>query len=92
MPPSVAHPRIVELTARSLDGLYADIKAVASACGVPARGVELVTSLKRRVAAVAAAVGAAGDADGTNTAAAPSLERPVRVVCLEWLDPLYNAG
>jgi ABC-type Fe3+-hydroxamate transport system substrate-binding protein len=89
MSPDVAHPRFVELTARSLEGLYADVKAVAAACGVPARGVELVTNLKTRVAAVAAAVGAAGDGSSSS---APSLERPVRVVCLEWLDPLYNAG
>ena len=77
LPEGITKPRLVELTAHNLDGLYADIKNTANACGVPERGIELVTALKRRVGAVRSLV---------------SELPPVRVTCLEWLDPLYNAG
>ena len=69
--------KIVMLKAQSLEGMYADVLAVADACGVLERGHVFVASLKTRVNAVTSAL-----------AGCP----PVKCLCLEWLDPIYNAG
>jgi iron complex transport system substrate-binding protein len=69
--------QIVFLRAQSLDGMYADVQAVADACGVGERGQALVAGMRARVDRVQQAVSGCP---------------PVRVCCLEWLDPLYNAG
>ncbi|ETV74829.1 hypothetical protein, variant [Aphanomyces astaci] len=70
-------PRVLYLTARSLDGLYNDIMTVATGCDIEGRGVAMVTSMKARVDRVERAL-----VDCT----------PVKTVCVEWLDPIYNAG
>lgn len=70
-------PTIVPLDGHSLEGILTDIIRVGDALGRGAAAVRLVAALRQRIAQVVAAV-----------ADAP---RP-RVVCLEWLDPLFNAG
>ena len=70
-------PTIVPLDGHSLEGILTDIVRVGDALCRGAAAVRLVAELRERMAHVAAAV-----------ADAP---RP-RVVCLEWLDPLFNAG
>ncbi|KAF0713007.1 hypothetical protein AaE_011888 [Aphanomyces astaci] len=63
-------PRVLYLTARSLDGLYNDIMTVATGCDIEGRGVAMVTSMKARVDRVERAL-----VDCT----------PVKTVCVEWL-------
>ncbi|CAK4817411.1 unnamed protein product [Aphanomyces euteiches] len=84
-------PRIVYLTARSLEGLYKDVMSVADACGVKERGERMVQSMKSRVDKVVRSLAGC---------------TPVKTVCFEWLgrfssyalsnmsvvDPIYNAG
>ena len=70
-------PTLVPLGGGSIDGILADIRRVADALGRSAAGTRLVGELRARLDRVAAAV--AG--------------RPRRsVVCLEWLEPLFNGG
>ena len=75
--PPDASRTLVTLTATTLAGVYKDIASIADACNVTAAGDAFTEGLKARVAAVAESV--AG--------------KPLpRVVCLEWLEPLFNAG
>jgi iron complex transport system substrate-binding protein len=71
-------PRIVSLAPNALADVWTSIQQVARALDVPQRGVELTTSLQRRMAAIG---------QRARTASA----RPA-VACLEWLDPLMAAG
>lgn len=68
---------IVALEPNTLADVYTDIQRVADAVGLPERGVNVVTDMKRRMKAIA---------DQTTHVARP------RVVTLEWLDPLMSAG
>ncbi len=71
-------PKVLSLSPTTLDGVIKDIERIAEAAGAPAKGQALAKELYRRIEHVRA-----------KTSHAPS--RP-RVVCLEWLDPLYVAG
>ncbi|ETW03231.1 hypothetical protein, variant 2 [Aphanomyces invadans] len=42
-------PRVVYLTARTLEGLYKDVMSVATACDVEERGIAMVESMRARV-------------------------------------------
>jgi iron complex transport system substrate-binding protein len=78
----MAHPpRVHTLTPHTLEDVWRDVERVGDAVGEHDRGVALAGALRRRVANVAARAGALQGA-----AVKP------RVVCLEWLDPLYVAG
>jgi iron complex transport system substrate-binding protein len=70
-------PRVLTLAPHSLEGVWSDIRAVGQATGRSEAGERLAAELEARVAAVERAVA--------------GLPRP-RVVCLEWLDPLFVAG
>ncbi|HZP94762.1 MAG TPA: cobalamin-binding protein [Candidatus Limnocylindria bacterium] len=70
-------PAVVPLDGASLEGIFEDIRRVGSALGRGAEAAAVLSSLRRRVAAVQARVAGA--------------RRP-SVVCLEWLDPLFVAG
>ena len=70
-------PEVVPLDGGSLAGIFEDIRRVGVALGREAQAAALVRSLVARTEVVRALV-----------ADAP---RPT-VVCLEWLDPLFNAG
>ena len=70
-------PRVVLLDGDSIAGIYADIVRVGDAIDRRAAADALVARLRERVADVRERVAGA--------------KRP-RVACLEWLDPLFNAG
>ena len=69
--------RVVTLEPQRLDDVIGSVVSVADAAGQPDRGIELATVLRRRLAAVGAAI--RGFA-------------PVRTLVVEWLDPPYTAG
>ena len=69
-------PRVLSLEARTLAGIWADIRQVGSALGLDDEADELVLGLQSRVARMRA----------------ERPERSARVVCIEWLEPLYLAG
>lgn len=70
-------PPIVSLDGQSIDGVIESILAIGRVTGRDTCAKELVSTLRQRLDRVAAAV--AG-------------RTPVRVVCLEWLDPPYACG
>lgn len=69
-------PALLPLRGRAVAGILDDIRAIADRIGRPAAGKSLVAALESRLARLAA------------TRRGP---RP-RVVCVEWLEPLYLAG
>lgn len=69
-------PAVLALSGSTLAGVEADIRRVAEALGLPEEGEELVAGMRYRLRGLAT----------TRPAAAP------RVVCVEWLEPLYLAG
>jgi iron complex transport system substrate-binding protein len=69
-------PRVLALTGRTVDGVLADIRQVARALDLEAEGDEVTAGLRTRLARLRR---------GAST-------RPPRVLCIEWLEPLYLAG
>ncbi len=72
-----AAPRVLTLSADSLQQVWNDVRAVGDATGRRSQAEELVRGLEARVVRLAQLCGGA--------------TKP-RVVCLEWLSPLYCAG
>jgi len=72
-----SRPRVVSMRPDALADVWADMRTIASALGVPERGVQLVTRLRSRMRGIAER--------------ARGRERP-RVACIEWIDPLMAAG
>jgi iron complex transport system substrate-binding protein len=69
-------PQVLSLEARDLGGIWADIRRVGQALDLDDEAEEVVLGLQSRVARLRAA---------------PPADSP-RVLCIEWLDPLYLAG
>jgi len=69
-------PRVLSLRARNLAGVWEDIRAVGAALQLSDEAEELVLGLQSRLRLLAAE---------------RSAQYP-RVLCIEWLDPLYLAG
>jgi len=69
--------RVLSLGGTDVQGVLADIRAVGSAIGRSPEAEHLVTDLTRRYAAISA------DTSATSRS---------RVVCIEWLDPVFLAG
>jgi iron complex transport system substrate-binding protein len=69
-------PRILSLAARDLDGIWRDIHEVGAALDLGDEAEELVHGLQGRLR-------------GLRTLTPSS---PPRVLCIEWLEPLYLAG
>ena len=69
---------IVSLDPNRLEDVWADILRVADAFGNHRNGVDVVTALRERMAAIAEAV--------------PRGERKPRVAVIEWIEPLMAAG
>jgi len=78
-----SRPAIVSMRPDALADVWADMRAIASALGVPERGVQLVTRLRARMRGIAERLKGRGT-HGTWV-------RP-RVACIEWIDPLMSAG
>ncbi len=73
------HPTyVVTLNSTTLEGVIHDIERIAKAVGQLAKGQALANSLRRRL-------------DFVHERTIAIMPRP-RVVCIEWLDPLYVAG
>jgi len=73
-----SRPAIVSLSPGALADVWADIRRVAEALGVPERGAELLAQLDSRMAAIAESARALSD-------------RPT-VACIEWIEPMMAAG
>lgn len=73
-----AAPQMVTLNPASLYDVVNDVERIAAALGQPSKGRDLAQSLRQRIATVLA-----------RSAILPA--RP-RVLCLEWLSPLYIGG
>jgi iron complex transport system substrate-binding protein len=71
-------PRMVTLNPASLNDVVNDVERIAAALGQPSKGRDLAQSLRQRIATV--------------RARAAALPKRPRVVCLEWLSPLYIGG
>ncbi len=69
-------PQVLSLSARDLAGVWRDIRAIGAALQLRDEADELVLGLQSRLRSLAAE---------------PSAYTP-RVLCIEWLDPLYLAG
>jgi iron complex transport system substrate-binding protein len=73
-----SRPRIVSLQPDALADVWADIRRVAEALGVPERGDDLVGRLTRRM-------------DDVAGQSRPLPQRPT-VACVEWIEPLMASG
>ena len=71
-------PHVLTLGPRTLGNVIHDIERIAQTAGIPAKGRALAEALRRRL-------------DHVRAETSRTSSRP-RVVCLEWLDPLYVAG
>lgn len=69
-------PRVLSLEARDLEGIFTDIRRVGAALDLDGEAEELVLGLESRLARL--------------RARRPAKE--TRVLCVEWLEPLYLAG
>src|SRR4051794_30665538 len=70
-------PQVVSLGARDLRGIWEDIRQVGRALDLSERAEELVLGLQRRL---------------EELRSVPRPQFRPRVLCIEWLDPLYLAG
>jgi iron complex transport system substrate-binding protein len=71
-------PRVLSMTPKSLEGIFANVLELGAATGTTERARELIGTARARLARVAhRAKGAA---------------QRVRVFCMEWLDPPYCCG
>jgi iron complex transport system substrate-binding protein len=70
-------PRVVSLGARDVKGIWKDIRVVGRALDLREQAEHLVLSLQRRL---------------ERLRSSPGLQSRPRVLCIEWLDPLYLAG
>jgi iron complex transport system substrate-binding protein len=69
-------PQVLSLAARDLQGIWADVSAVGEALNLAAEARELILGLQSRLKSLRTF--------GTGP--------PARVLCVEWLEPLYLAG
>src|SRR5438093_2585932 len=78
LPADLEHePLVVPLDASTMEGMFKDLRRVAVAIGRNGGADRVLDELRTRLALV--------------TRRVAGLPRP-RVACLEWLDPLFNAG
>jgi iron complex transport system substrate-binding protein len=69
-------PEVLSLTPHTLSEVFRDIQAVGAVTGKQEKAAELVANLKQRIGQIEAK---------------PKSKSPT-VACLEWLNPLFNAG
>lgn len=89
-------PRVISLVAKTLEGIYADIRTVGTAVGREDEADEVVAGMKYKVSQLRRSAPLRGQAPPRNL---PDPERSEgegptvpRVVVVEWLDPLFLAG
>jgi iron complex transport system substrate-binding protein len=70
-------PKLISLAAHTLEGVFGEIELLGEATGRLEQAQGLTASLRARVEAVRCA---------------PSPTQAPRVLCLEWLDPLFQGG
>ena len=70
-------PEVIACEPNSLEAIFDDIKRIATRCGQTKRGLDLVARMQERMAAIGEQI--------ANT-------KPVRVACIEWMEPLMAAG
>jgi len=73
-----SRPKLIALEPNALADIWSDIQRVASACGVPQKGEELVCELQRRMQEISTRI--------------PRTPGRPRVACIEWHEPLMAAG
>lgn len=73
-----SRPKLVSLVPNALADVWEDIRLVARACNVAAKGDEVVQSLQDRISAI--------------SERAQSSNRRPRIACIEWQEPLMAAG
>jgi iron complex transport system substrate-binding protein len=73
-----SRPKLVALEPNALADIWSDIRRVADACGVSAKGEQVVRSLVDRM-------------QGISARAKATARRP-KVACIEWHEPLMAAG
>jgi iron complex transport system substrate-binding protein len=71
-------PEVIVLDPHDLDDILSSIADVARKVGREKRGDEIITQLKRRI-------------DNTSSTASGAGSKP-KVLCIEWLDPLFTSG
>jgi iron complex transport system substrate-binding protein len=69
-------PKVLSLTPHTLTDVFRDVEAVGVATGTQEKAAALVANLRKRIAQIQTK---------------PKTQAP-KVACLEWLNPLYNAG
>jgi iron complex transport system substrate-binding protein len=72
-----SHPRVISLAPHTIDQVFQDIETVGAAIGRHAEAMSLLHDLRGRVERVKSNV-------------RPG--KPLRVLCLEWLSPLFQGG
>jgi iron complex transport system substrate-binding protein len=73
-----SRPRVISLNASSLEGIFREIEILGEAAGHADEARRAAAGLRERVERV-------------RTSAVVTMRRP-RVLCLEWLDPLFQGG
>src|SRR5262245_31490965 len=73
-----SRPQVVSLAPNALADVWAGIRQVADALGVPGRGADLVARLRERMAVIAEK--------------ARGLPNRPKVACIEWVEPLMAVG
>ncbi len=69
-------PEVFPLNPHDVNGILDSIKSVSEKIGVIERGIELIQSLKKRIAVIQS----------------KNFENKPRVLALEWLDPFFTSG
>jgi iron complex transport system substrate-binding protein len=72
-----SHPQVISLAPHTIEQVFQDIETVGEAIGRHPEARSLVNNLRRRVERVKTNVG---------------FGKPPRVLCLEWLSPLFQGG
>ena len=70
-------PVVVHLDPQSLQDAFGDMQRIAAAVGCPDRGKQLVASMHQQISTVQKMC---------------SGRQPRRVLCVQWLDPIFTAG
>ncbi len=86
-------PPVISLEPQCIADIWADVRTVADAAGVPERAAPLIAALNERLAAVRQAVSNRQPAVSEDTQSSVLSPRSSpRVALLEWLDPPFVAG